>query len=490
LYLEGDCMENYKLWIGGKWVSPESGKTFPTFNPTTGEEIAQIPLAGKAEVDLAVKAARKAFPAWSQKMQAERSQIMRDIAAAIRKNASEFTRLETLEHGSVVELASHVPMAAAGNFEGSAQTALAFMDDFVNAVPNIMTYIKRVPIGVAGIITPWNHALIMMATKLAQALSVGNTCVLKPPSVNSLMGLKLAEVLQQVASLPPGVVNVITGPGSTTGNYIASHPDVNVLGFTGSSDTGKQLMAAASPTVKRLTMELGGKNPVLVLKDCVMDETVKFLALRQCDNTGQHCSGAGRYYVHKDIYEEFVEKFVAISKTVVVGDPADPKTMMGPLASKEHRDRVEGYIKTGVEEGAKLLLGGKRPTTPPMSKGWFVMPTVLVGAAQDSKIAREEIFGPVAVIMKPFSSEEEVVELANDNVFGLCASVWTKDVARGMTFINQLHAGTVWVNTMALGPGMPWGGFKESGIGKEGGREGHMNYTQLKGVGIRYVGIG
>jgi acyl-CoA reductase-like NAD-dependent aldehyde dehydrogenase len=479
-------MENYKLWIGGKWVSPESGKTFPTFNPTTGEEIAQIPLAGKKEVDLAVKAARQAYPGWSQKFQAERSKIMYRIADALRKNAAEFSRLETLEHGSVLELAGFVPMAAAGNFENSAQMAMSIIDDFVTGIPNTLNYIKREPIGVAGIITPWNHALIMMATKLAQALSVGNTCVLKPPSVNSLVGLKLAEALEQ-ADLPPGVVNVITGPGSTTGNYIVSHPDVNVIGFTGSSETGKALMTAASSTLKRLTMELGGKNPVIVLKDADLEETVKFLALRQCDNTGQHCSGAGRYYVHKDIYEKFVEKFIEVSKTVVVGDPADKKTMMGPLASREHRDRVEKYIKIGVEEGAKLALGGKRPTKSPMSKGWFVMPTVLTDVTQNMRIAREEIFGPVAVIMKPFTSEEKVVELANDNNYGLCASVWTKDVGRGISFISKLHAGTVWVNNMALGPGMPWGGFKDSGIGKEGGREGHLNYTQLKGVGIKYI---
>jgi len=479
-------MQEYKLWIGGKWINPESGKTFPTFNPTTGEEIAQIPLADKKEVDMAVAAARKAYPGWSQKMQAERSQIMRKIAAAIMKYAADFSKLETLEHGSVVELASHVPMAAAGNFEGSAQMAASLMDDSLSTIPNTVAYIKREPIGVAGIITPWNHALIMMATKLAQALSVGNTCVLKPPSVNSLVGLKFAEALES-ADLPPGIVNVITGSGGLTGNLMAGHPDINVIGFTGSSETGKALMAAASPTLKRLTMELGGKNPVIVLKDADLDEVVKFLALRQCDNTGQHCSGAGRYYVHEAIYDKFVEKFIEESKKVIVGDPADPKTMMGPLASREHRDRVENYIKIGVKEGARLVLGGERPATPPMSKGWFVMPTVLIDAEQNMRIAREEIFGPVAVIMKPFSSEEKVVELANDNNYGLCASVWTRDVARGMTFMNKLHAGTCWVNTMALGPGMPWGGFKDSGIGKEGGKEGHLNYTQLKTISIKYA---
>ncbi len=478
-------MTDNKFWIGGKWISPASGKTFPTFNPATGEELAQLPLASQEDVDLAVAAARKAFPAWSQKMQVERSQMMMKIAAVIRKRAAEVTRLEITEHGSVLEQANHIPMGAAGEYETSAVISRSLIDDFVPSMPNLLTYIKREPIGVAGIITPWNHAIMMMAVKTAQALSVGNTVVLKPPSVNSLMGLKLAEIFEE-AELPPGVANVITGPGASTGNIMANHPGIDVIGFTGSSATGKEIMAAASKTLKRLTMELGGKNPFIILKDANLEEIVPQFARQKCDNVGQHCSGAGRYYVHKDLYDKFVNMYVSEMKKIVVGDPADKQTMMGPMASQENRDRIEEYIKLGVKVGARLLLGGERPTAPPLNKGWFIMPAVLADVKQNMRVAREEIFGPVAVIMEPFTSEEEVIELANDNSYGLVASVWTNDVARGMTFINRLHAGTVQVNNSMLGPGMPWGGFKESGIGKESGLEGTRCYTQLKAVAIKY----
>ena len=473
-----DAMK-HKLWIGGEWVVPESGKTFAVYNPTTGEELDQMPLAGHKEVDMAVAAARKAFPVWSQATQEERSKAMLRIAAALRDNAAEISKVELMEHGSVVELAHVVPMIAADHFEWAAGIAKTFMGEMIPALPDVLTYQKRVPVGVCAIITPWNHALVMQAVKLCQALTIGNTCIVKPPSVNSLMGITFAKVLEQ-AELPPGVVNMITGPGGSVGGALSSHSGVDMVGFTGSSETGKEIMAAASRTIKRLTMELGGKNPIIVCEDADIDAAVKFLAPRQCDNAGQHCSGAGRYYVHKNVYDEFVTKFVEETKKVVVGDPADKNTFMGPLTSRGHRDSVEGYIKKGIEEGAKMLVGGKVPDVAPLNQGFYVMPTVLVDVDQNSVVGREEIFGPVAVIMKPYTTDEEVIELANDTVYGLCATVFTEDTKKGMRFLERLHAGTVNLNTQVLTPDLPWGGFKESGIGKEGGRLGMEDYTNMK----------
>ena len=375
---------------------------------------------------------------------------------------------------------------AAEAFEWAAARADSLMGDHIPSLPHVLTYLKREPVGVCAIITPWNHAIVMMAVKLAQALTVGNTCIVKPPSVNSLLGLTLASVLEQ-ADLPPGIVNVITGPGSTVGNALASHPDVDLIGFTGSSETGKVIMAAGSSTMKRMIMELGGKNPVIILEDADLDMAVAHHAPRQCDNAGQHCSGAGRFYVHQKVYDRFLESYIEASKKVVVGDPADRNTFMGPLASREHRDRVEMYIRSGVEEGARLLLGGPCPDVEPLNRGFFVMPAILAGVTQNMRVAREEIFGPVSVFMQPFTSDEEVIALANDTRYGLCATVWTKDMTRGMRFTNRLHCGTVNVNTQVLTNDLPWGGFKESGIGKEGGEAGMLCYTQQKLVCLKYA---
>ena len=288
-----------------------------------------------------------------------------------------------------------------------------------------------------------------------------------------------AEMLEKL-DLPAGTVNIVTGPGSTVGRALASHPGVDLIGFTGSTETGREIMGAASAGIKRSLVELGGKNPFVVLSDADVDGAVECGVHGLYHNSGMSCASPGRFYIHESIYDEFAEKFIAKSKEFVLGDPFDKKTTMGPMASAEHRDRVEAYIRSGVEEGATLRLGGARPTEPPLDKGYFVAPTVFTGVTQNMKIAREEIFGPVGCLIK-FSRDEEALELANDSDFGLCGGVWTKDMAKGMRFVNDLRAGTVWVNQyMFMTAELPWGGVKQSGMGKEGSMVGIEEFTVLK----------
>ena len=325
--------------------------------------------------------------------------------------------------------------------------------------------------------------LVALTTKLSSALAVGNTCVVKPASITPLTTLKIAEVLAKL-DLPPGVVNVITGPGSSIGQAIASHPGVDMISFTGSCETGKAIMSAASQTVKRLALELGGKNPFIVLEDADIDAAVEIGVETSFRNTGQICSSPGRYYIHEKLYDDFVEKFVACARKVTVGDPTDPNTRVGPVVSAEHRKKIEEYIDIGLKDGAKLVLGGKRPTQPPLNKGYFVMPTVFSNVTHNMRIAREEIFGPVVSLLK-FSSEDQVLALANDSVFGLCASVWTKDAPKAIRFANQIRGGAIWINDhMVSGAELPWGGFKESGFGKERSVLGLEEYTQVKTISL------
>jgi acyl-CoA reductase-like NAD-dependent aldehyde dehydrogenase len=477
-------MKQYKMWIGGKWVDAESGKTYPVFNPATEAEIAQVPLGGKADVDKAVAAARKAFPIWSKKSQAERSQIAMKIAALLRDNAEELGRIDTLDHGTPSLRAASRAAGSAQWFEWAAYNARSLMGNTIPASSNELAYLQREPVGVVALITPWNLPLLMIIQKLAPALTVGNTCIIKPPSIDSLQALKFGELLDTLG-LPPGTVNIITGPGSTVGEGLASHPGVDMVAFTGSCETGKTIMALASQTVKRLQLELGGKNPVIILDDADVNTAVFSMLMFQFANSGQICAAPGRFYVHEKVYDEFLAKVTAAAKKMVVGDPNDEKTQMGPLVSAEHRDKVEGYIQSAIDEGAKLVLGGKRPTAPPMNKGYYVVPTIFTNVTQKMKIAREEIFGPVVCIMEKFNSDEKVIEMANDTTFGLTSYVWTRDTARGIRFANELQAGTVVLNNSGSGgPELPWGGYKESGIGKEGSLYGLYDYTNLKRIHV------
>ncbi len=435
-------------------------------------------------MDKAVKAARSAFRIWSKKTQAERSKVLVKIAEAIRANADEIARLEGLEHGTPYKDAFGATMGAADKFEYCAGTAPTLMGEHIPVKDGTLSYLQREPVGVIGFIIPWNLPTIMTAVKLAPALAVGNTCVLKPPSINSLIGLKFAEILSKV-DMPAGTVNIITGPGGSVGSALAKHPDVDLIGFTGSSETGKRILAAASATVKKCVMERGGNNPVIIMEAADLAASLKVLAWRQFNNSGQHCSGPGRYYVHEKVYDAFCEKYVAYAKGIVVGYPRDPDTTMGPVVSREHQSKVEGYIKKGVEEGAKLLCGGEKPEA--LKQGFFVMPTVLSEATHDMVIAREEIFGPVAVLIK-YTDRDDILQLANDSPYGLCAHVWTRNIAKGMQLVNDLHVGAVFINCQMLTSEQPWGtSIKESGIGKEGGMVGMAEFTDLKLVAINYM---
>ncbi|MGA9696930.1 MAG: aldehyde dehydrogenase family protein [Dehalococcoidales bacterium] len=477
-------MKQYKMWIGGNWVDAESGKTYPVYNPATEEEIARVALGDGSDVDKAVTAARKALPVWSKKPQAERSQICMKIAALMQEHAVEIGKIDMMEHGTPAKTAATSVIISSQRFEWAAYNARSLMGHTVPANSEELVYLQREPIGVIAIITPWNVPLAMVVGKLAPALALGNSCVIKPPSINSLTSLKLAKLLDTLG-LPPGTVNIITGPGGVVGEALAAHRGVDMVGFTGSCETGKTIMSLASQTVKRLQLELGGKNPVIIMDDADIDTAVPDLITGQFRNSGQICGSPGRYYIHEKVYGEFLEKFKTAAQKLAVGDPADENTQMGPLVSTEHRNRVEGFIQSAIDEGAKVVLGGKRPTNPPMDKGFWVMPTIITGVKQNMKVAREEIFGPVACFMEPFNSDEKALEMANDNRFGLTSYVWTNDRARGMRFANELQAGTVQIGHSAgSGPELPWGGYKESGIGKEGSLYNLYEYTNLKRIQV------
>lgn len=470
---------NMKMWIGGEWVEAESGKTFETVNVTTGEPLGTAPLAGIADVDKAVAAARQAFPAWAALPPSQRSGIVAKIADQIRKHAKEMAHLDALEHGLPEHIAIGPTMGAAGNFEQAAAYSRHLEGHAIPSNNDRMYCLERVPVGVCALITPWNMPFFLMAQKVALSISAGNTCVLKVPSINALTSLKFAEILAEVEALPKGVVNVITGPGGTIGTYMASHPGVDCVGFTGSTETGVSIMQAAAPTLKKLVMELGGKNPAIIVPDANLDRAVEILAHHQFHNCGQACGSPGRYYVHESVFDAFLEKYLAHARHLVVGDPQDPKTNMGPLVSKEHYNKVMGYIESGVKEGAKLVLDGRQ------YNGNFIGPTVFTDATPDMKIYREEIFGPVAVMLK-WSDEDEVMKLANDNTYGLTASIWTKNIAHALKLGKQLTVGTFSVNSHNfIAAEAPWGGVRQSGVGgKEGGYQGLLEYTEQKMITI------
>lgn len=472
-----------QMLIGGKWVNSASGKAFETLNPSTGEVLCRVAEGDKADIDLAVKAARQAFEKgpWSKMTPAERGGLMLKLADAVEKHKDELAALESLDNGKPINdsLAADLPLTIAC-YRYYAGWADKIYGQTIPINGPYFTYTRHEPIGVVGQIIPWNFPLLMQAWKWGPALACGNTVVLKPAEQTPLTALRVAQLAQEVG-FPDGVINVVPGFGPTAGAALSGHMDVDKIAFTGETSTGKIVMtAAAQSNLKRVSLELGGKSPNVVFADADLDAAIEGAYFGLFFNQGQCCCAGSRLFVQEKVYDEFVNRIAAKAKGRKVGDPFSPETEQGPQVSEEQFDRVMGYIDAGKKDGAKMLTGGSRVG----ERGYFVQPTVFCDVTDEMKIAREEIFGPVMSILK-FKDVEEVVERGNRTFYGLAAAVWTKDITKAIQMANRLRAGTVWVNCFdVFDAGAPFGGFKMSGIGRELGQYALSLYTEVKTVTI------
>jgi acyl-CoA reductase-like NAD-dependent aldehyde dehydrogenase len=477
----------HKLLIGGQWADAASGKTFQTFNPADGEILGTVAEAGAADVDAAVKAARKALEGpWGKMSPAEREKVLHKIADLIEKRADELAQLESLDNGKTIREAKNgdLPLCTAlFRYFGGWPTKIHGNTTPVS-VPyypgaKFLHYTVREPIGVVGVIVPWNFPLLMAAERLAPALACGNTVVLKPAEQTPLSAIRLGELLLE-AGLPEGVVNIVPGFGPTAGAALASHPDVDKVTFTGSTEVGREIVKASAGNLKKLSLELGGKSPNIVFADADLEAAAKGMFMGIFYNQGQTCSAGSRVFVERPKFEEMVNALAEKAKTIRQGPGLDPKTHMGPLVSEEQRKRVLSYIESGKKEGATILAGGEAGA----GKGYFVKPTVFSDVKDSMKIAQEEIFGPVVAVM-PFDTIDEVVTRANATPYGLVAGVWTKDIKKAHRLTQSIKAGVVWVNCYQfVDAAAPWGGFKQSGYGREKSELAVDAYTQVKSVWI------
>ncbi|WP_338754289.1 aldehyde dehydrogenase family protein [Bacillus sp. FJAT-52991] len=471
-----------KLFINGKWVESASGRTFETYNPATGEVLAVVSEAMEQDIEQAVQAARRAFDGgpWSKMSAAERSRLIYLLADKMEEHKDELAQLDTLDSGKPIREASaaDVPLAIE-HFRYFAGWATKIMGQTIPVARNYLNYTRHEPVGVVGQIIPWNFPLLMAAWKLGAALATGCTVVLKPAEQTPLSALYLAQLAQEVG-FPDGVINVVPGFGETAGAPLVNHPEVDKIAFTGSTPVGKSIMRQASETLKRVTLELGGKSPNIILPDADLSKAVPGALFGVMFNQGQVCCAGSRLFVQKKKYDNFLADMVSHAEKIQQGQGIDPKTEMGPLVSDEQQKRVMSYIQKGQEEGAEILTGGKVP----FDKGYFVQPTIFADVNDSMTIAKEEIFGPVVSAL-PFDDLDDLVERANNTDFGLAAGVWTENVKRAHYLAQRIKAGTVWVNCYnALDAASPFGGFKQSGLGREMGSYALNAYTEVKSVWV------
>ena len=467
------------LYLNGDWHAARSGKTFDVFNPATGEVIARVAEGDAADVDLAVAGARKAFPKWAALPPAARSKILWRIGDLIDEHAHELAALESLDNGKPMALALAVDVAlAAQTFRYYA----GWCDKLEGAttqtnLPAMHAYSLREPVGVCAQIVPWNFPLLMASWKVAPCLATGNTSILKPAEETPLTALRLAEIMAE-AGVPPGVFNVIPGYGHTAGAALSAHLDVDKVAFTGSTEVGKIIVKAAAGNLKKVSLELGGKSPNIVLSDADVDAAIAGSANAIFFNSGQVCVAGSRLYADRKVFDRVVEGVSQVAKNIKVAPGNDPQAQMGPLVSSTQFERVTGYIEAGRAEGGRVVAGGGRLG----ERGYFVEPTVLLDVNEGMKVVREEIFGPV-LVAQPFDDLEQVAQAANNTPYGLAASLWTRDLSKAHRMAAMLKAGTVWINTHGvLDPSMPFGGYKQSGWGREYGKESIELYTQMKSV--------
>lgn len=474
-----------RLFIGGKWIEAASGKTFETINPANGEPLAAVAEGDALDIDFAVKAARKAFESdpWASMSAADRGKIIWKIGDLILKYADEFARLESLDNGKPIWESKNIDLPQTADvFQYYAGWATKIHGETVPVKGNYFAYTLREPVGVVGGIIPWNFPLLLASWKVAPALACGNTMVLKPAEQTPLTALRLAEICQE-AGLPDGVLNVVTGFGPTAGAALVKHPDVDKIAFTGSYQVGQEIMRNAASTLKKISLELGGKSPNIVFADADLDAAVKGATVGIFYNKGEVCCAGSRLFVEEKIHDQFLEKLLERAKKLVPGDPLDPKTRLGPLVSDEQLRKVTSYIEAGKREGAKLVCGGDRPAVG-NGKGYFLNPTVFDDVKNEMKIAREEIFGPVLATIR-FADFDEVIAKSNDTFYGLAAAIWTKEIKKAHTAARALKAGTVWINTINMFDStVPFGGYKMSGFGRELGQHALELYTQVKSVWV------
>ncbi|NMO03218.1 aldehyde dehydrogenase family protein [Gordonia sp. TBRC 11910] len=470
------------LLINNEWVPAQSGKTFDTVNPATEQVLAVAAEAAAADVDAAVKAAGAAFTEgpWSKMGPAQRARLLRAFAALIEENTDELAELESLDNGMTFATAQAFIGVAVESMYYFAGAAQQIFGQTSPSAPTNFNYVLREPIGVVGAIIPWNAPITAAVWKIAPILAAGNTMILKPAEQTPLTALRLGELAIE-AGLPAGVLNILTGFGPGAGSAIAEHPQIDKITFTGSVQTGRTILRASTGNLKRVTLELGGKSPNIVFPDADMEGALANSLAGFATISGQVCVAGTRLFVQRDIKDEFVENLSAYAAGIKVGDPLDPETTMGPLASREQYERVTGYLDLGKSEGAVAASGGNAID----GKGYFVQPTIFDGVDNSMRIAQEEIFGPVVSVI-PFTDEYDAVLQGNDTTYGLAAAVWTRDVSRAHQVARQIKAGTVWINTfLELDPTMPFGGYKESGLGREFGANWYQHYTEEKSVFLK-----